>query len=72
MPQSTSFRELKALADQYHFKIIVMPYYLRRGERGEPGVNQQMLTAFQSNLEFRVQGDEYFSSTTTTSAIPPT
>ena len=59
-PRSASFRELKALADRYRFKIVVMPYYLRQGERGRPGKNQAMVTVSQSNSEFRVAGDEYF------------
>ena len=55
-----SFHELKVLADQYHFKIVVMPYYLRQGERGTPGRNVQIANALRPYPEFAVQGDEYF------------
>lgn len=55
-----SFAELKALADRYHFKIIVMPYYMRQGERGDPGRNLQIAEALRPFREFAVQGDEYY------------
>ena len=54
-----AFQELKHLADQYGFKIIVMPYYLRKGERGAAGMNHSMIEALRPYNEFHVVGKDY-------------
>jgi hypothetical protein len=56
---SHSFQELHALASRYGIQVLVVPYYLRQGERPAPGVNQQMVEALKPYPEFRVIGDEY-------------
>ena len=56
---SRSFAVLKSIADRYGIKLLVVPYYLRMGERGAPGVNKAMVEALQPYPEFRVLGDEY-------------
>ena len=56
---SQSFAALKAIADRYSIKLLVVPYYLRMPERGAPGVNTRMVEALRPYPEFRVLGDEY-------------
>ena len=54
-----AFYKLQSLADQHGFQVIVMPYYMRQGERGFPGVNQSMVDALRPYHRFRVLGDDY-------------
>jgi len=57
---SKAFHKLKDLADQYKFKIIVMPYYLRQRERGQVGINYAMVNALKPYHEFSVMSKDYF------------
>jgi hypothetical protein len=56
---SENFAALRAIADRYGIKILVVPYYRRIPERGDPGVNTKMVEALRPFPEFRVLGDEY-------------
>ena len=56
---SQSFATLRAIAARYGIKLLVVPYYLRAGERGAPGVNTPMVEALEKYPEFHVLGDEY-------------
>ena len=57
---SRSFQQLNELAVRYGFKVLVVPYYLRKGEGGDPGVNKELVSALQPYDNFRVLGDEYY------------
>jgi hypothetical protein len=56
---SQAFQQLHELAVQYGIKILVVPYYMREGELGAPGVNEAMVNALKPYPEFKVAGDEY-------------
>ncbi|MDF1645555.1 MAG: hypothetical protein P1U61_01045 [Legionellaceae bacterium] len=57
---SPTFKSLQALAERYHIKILIMPTYLRKGERKEVGMHQNMIKALEPYSNFTVFAEDYW------------